>query len=94
MLPASKVTYIESDGQPVTRRSIVWHHYENWTLKTIQMLSVQTYPTCSKNGEEIRKLLQYVHNAGIHRKYYKNLENIGFQIGKNRASNGMLKWGV
>jgi len=65
MIPASKVTYIESDGQPVTIRSIVWHHSENQTLKTIQIPSIQTYSTCSENGEEIGKPPQYVHDAGI-----------------------------
>ena len=65
MLPASKITYIESDGQPVTIRSIEWHHSENRTLTTIWMLSVQTYSTRSENGKEIWKPLQYVHDAGI-----------------------------
>jgi len=65
MLPAWKVTNIESGRQSVTVRSIVRHHSENRTLKTIWLSSIQTHPTRSKNGEEIRKPLQYVYDAGI-----------------------------
>ena len=65
MLPAPKVTYIESDGQPVTKRSIVWYHSENQTLTTIRMPCIQIKSTHSENGEEIWKPLQYVHDVGI-----------------------------
>jgi len=94
MLPALKVTYIKSGRLPVTIRSIVLHCSKNRTLKTIRMLSIQTYSTCSENGEEIRKSFQYVHDAGICPQHHENLENLGLQIGKNRASGGMLKCGV
>jgi len=94
MLPALKVTHIESDRQLVTIRSIVWHHSENRSLETIWLSSVQTHPTRSKNGEVIQKPLQYVQDAGIGPQFYKNLENMGFQIGKNQVSSGMLKCGV
>jgi len=65
MLSTLKVTNIESDRQPVTIRSIVRHHSENWTLEKIWLSSIQTHPTHSKNREEIRKPLQYVHDVGI-----------------------------
>ena len=65
MLPALKVTYIESDERPVTIRSIVSHNSENRTVTTAQMSSIETYSTRSENGEEIRKPLQYVQDVGI-----------------------------
>ena len=65
MLPALKVPHIESDGQPVTIRSAVQHYSENWTFKTIWMSSIHTYSASSVNGEEIRKPLQHVYDAGI-----------------------------
>jgi len=65
MLPASKITNIESDGRPVTIQWAVRHYSENWTFKKFQMSSIQTYSASSANGEEIRKPLQHVHDAGI-----------------------------
>jgi len=65
MLPASKVTHIESDGQLVTIPSAIRYHSKNGTFKTIRMSSIQTYSVGSENREEIQKPLQYVYDAGI-----------------------------